>query len=54
MTPVSLYFNLKDIFLAPRIALSGKKIWIFVIIVLGNHKKNKKSIFYIFFYGATV
>ncbi len=30
MTPVSLYFNLKDIFLAPRIALSGKKIWIFV------------------------
>ena len=30
MVPVSLYFNFKDILRSPRIALSGKKIWIFI------------------------
>jgi len=29
MVPINLYFNFKDIFRSPRIALSGKKIWIF-------------------------
>jgi len=30
MTPYNLNFNYKDLFLSPRIALSGKKIWIFL------------------------
>ena len=30
MTPYKLNFNYKDLFLTPRIALSGKKIWIFL------------------------
>ena len=30
MGPMDLHFNYKDIFRAPRIALSGKKIWIFM------------------------
>ena len=30
MTPYKLDFNYKDLFLSPRIALSGKKIWIFL------------------------
>jgi len=33
MGPINLYFDVRDIFRAPRLALSGKKIWIFV---LGN------------------
>ena len=28
---IDLHFNFKDIFRAPRLALSGKKIWIFII-----------------------
>ena len=31
MGQMDLYFNIKDIFRAPRLALSGKKIWIFMI-----------------------
>ena len=30
MVPINLYFNFKDILRSPRIALSGKKIWIFI------------------------
>ena len=30
MGPMDLHFNFKDIFRAPRLALSGKKIWIFM------------------------
>ena len=30
MTPFNLSFNFRDIFLSPRIALSGKKIWVFL------------------------
>lgn len=31
MGPMQLYFDVRDIFRAPRLALSGKKIWIFMI-----------------------
>lgn len=31
MGPINLYFDVRDIFRAPRLALSGKKIWIFVV-----------------------
>ena len=31
MTKYNLHFNYKDIFLAPRLALSPKKIWVFII-----------------------
>lgn len=31
MGPMKLYFDVRDIFRAPRLALSGKKIWIFLI-----------------------
>ena len=31
MGPMNLYFNVRDIFRAPRLALSGKKIWIFIV-----------------------
>ena len=31
MGPMKLYFDVRDIFRAPRIALSGKKIWIFMV-----------------------
>ncbi len=31
MEPMKLYFDVRDIFRAPRLALSGKKIWIFII-----------------------
>ncbi|MBT3590852.1 MAG: hypothetical protein HOK52_12475 [Candidatus Marinimicrobia bacterium] len=31
MNPINLYFDVRDIFRAPRLALSGKKIWIFLI-----------------------
>ena len=31
MSPMDLYFDVRDIFRAPRLALSGKKIWIFMI-----------------------
>ncbi len=30
MNPVKLYFDVRDIFRAPRLALSGKKIWTFL------------------------
>ena len=30
MVPINLHFNFKDILRSPRIALSGKKIWIFI------------------------
>lgn len=30
MEPMKLYFDVRDIFRAPRLALSGKKIWIFL------------------------
>ncbi|MBT3300009.1 MAG: hypothetical protein HN657_04085 [Candidatus Marinimicrobia bacterium] len=33
MEPIKLYFDFRDIFRAPRLALSGKKIWLFL---LGN------------------
>ena len=33
MVPTNLYFDFRDIFRAPRLALSGKKIW---VIVTGN------------------
>ena len=33
MGPMNLHFDIRDIFRAPRLALSGKKIWIFI---LGN------------------
>ena len=47
-----LHFNYKDIFLAPRLALSPKKIWIFI---LGNLSKNflLKDKFY-FALGASI
>lgn len=31
MEPMKLHFDVRDIFRAPRLALSGKKIWIFII-----------------------
>jgi len=31
MGPMKLYFDFRDIFRAPRLALSGKKIWIFIL-----------------------
>ena len=31
MDPVKLHFDYRDIFRAPRLALSGKKIWTFVV-----------------------
>jgi len=31
MGPINMYFDVRDIFRAPRLALSGKKIWIFVV-----------------------
>ena len=31
MGPMNLYFDFRDIFRAPRLALSGKKIWIFIV-----------------------
>ena len=31
MSKYNLHFNYKDIFLAPRLALSPKKIWVFII-----------------------
>lgn len=31
MNPIKLYFDVRDIFRAPRLALSGKKIWLFLI-----------------------
>jgi len=36
MGPMNLYFDVRDIFRAPRIALSGKKIWIFMVGNLGG------------------
>jgi hypothetical protein len=36
MGPMNLYFDIRDIFRAPRIALSGKKIWIFLVGNLGG------------------
>jgi len=30
MEPIKLYFDVRDIFRSPRLALSGKKIWIFL------------------------
>ncbi|MEE8341816.1 MAG: hypothetical protein V3R52_06945 [Candidatus Neomarinimicrobiota bacterium] len=30
MTPIKLYFDVRDIFRSPRLALSSKKIWIFL------------------------
>ena len=30
MDPMKLYFDVRDIFRAPRLGLSGKKIWVFV------------------------
>ena len=30
MGPMDLHFDFRDIFRAPRLALSGKKIWIFM------------------------
>ncbi len=30
MDPINLHFDIRDIFRAPRLALSGKKIWIFL------------------------
>ena len=31
MEPMKLHFDVRDIFRAPRLALSGKKIWIFIV-----------------------
>ena len=31
MTQTKLYFDFRDILRSPRLALSGKKIWIFII-----------------------
>ena len=31
MGPMKLYFDVRDIFRAPRLALSGKKIFIFTV-----------------------
>ena len=31
MGPIKLYYDYRDIFPAPRLALSGKKIWIFIV-----------------------
>ena len=31
MGPMKLHFDIRDIFRAPRLALSGKKIWIFIV-----------------------
>jgi len=36
MGPMNLYYDFRDIFRAPRLALSGKKIWIFIIGNLGG------------------
>ena len=30
MEPMKLYFDVRDIFRSPRLALSGKKIWLFL------------------------
>lgn len=31
MGPMKLYFDVRDVFRAPRLALSGKKIWVFLV-----------------------
>ena len=31
MNQMNLFFDIRDLFKAPRLALSGKKIWIFII-----------------------
>ncbi len=36
MGPMNLYYDFRDIFRAPRLALSGKKIWIFIVGNLGG------------------
>ena len=36
MGSIKLYFDVRDIFRAPRLALSGKKIWIFIVGDLGG------------------
>ena len=36
MGPISLYYDFRDLFRAPRLALSGKKIWIFIVGNLGG------------------
>lgn len=36
MGSIKLYFDVRDIFRAPRLALSGKKIWIFIVGNLGG------------------
>ena len=36
MGPTNLHYDFRDIFRAPRIALSGKKIWIFIVGNLGG------------------
>ena len=36
MGPINLYYDFRDIFRAPRLALSGKKIWIFIVGNLGG------------------
>ena len=36
MGPINLYYDFRDLFRAPRLALSGKKIWIFIVGNLGG------------------
>ena len=36
MGPINLYYDFRDLFRAPRLALSGKKLWIFIVGNLGG------------------
>ena len=36
MGPMNLYYDFRDIFRSPRLALSGKKIWIFIVGNIGG------------------
>ena len=47
MEPMKLYFDVRDIFRSPRLALSGKKIWLFLKANLFGF-----AIYWIFSYGA--
>ena len=49
MEPNKLYFDVRDIFRAPRIALSGRKIWLFLKVNLFGY-----AIYWLFSYLAIV
>ena len=41
---MKLYFDIRDIFLSPRLALSGKKIWIFLRANISGYKRPDRQV----------